>query len=174
MGLFKGDTSPERVEKAIAEVMAGKPAVGIGGQVTVDQDWVTIDRKGAAAKMIRGSGQKRIPLASVTAVDIKEPGATNGYITFSILGGSASPKGIQLAQKDENSVVFSRNHVAEFMAVKQLVEQRILENANRSSAPVAAAPQIDVADQLAKLAALKDQGILSEEEFAAQKAKLLS
>jgi Bacterial PH domain/Short C-terminal domain len=32
---------------------------------------------------------------------------------------------------------------------------------------------IDVADQLAKLAALRDQGVLTEEEFAAQKAKLL-
>ena len=30
------------------------------------------------------------------------------------------------------------------------------------------------ADQLAKLASLKDQGVLSEEEFQAQKAKILS
>ena len=40
------------------------------------------------------------------------------------------------------------------------------------AAPVAAAP--DVADQLQKLAALRDQGILTDDEFAAQKAKLLS
>jgi hypothetical protein len=45
--------------------------------------------------------------------------------------------------------------------------------------PVAAAPAaaaaapVDVADQLKKLADLRDQGILSDEEFAAQKAKLL-
>jgi hypothetical protein len=32
---------------------------------------------------------------------------------------------------------------------------------------------IDVADQLAKFAALRDQGVLTQEEFAAQKAKLL-
>jgi hypothetical protein len=37
-----------------------------------------------------------------------------------------------------------------------------------------AAAQIDVADQLRKLATLRDEGILSDDEFAAQKAKLLS
>lgn len=41
-------------------------------------------------------------------------------------------------------------------------------------APAAAAgPPVDVADQLRKLAELRDQGILTDEEFAAQKAKLL-
>lgn len=36
-----------------------------------------------------------------------------------------------------------------------------------------AGPQASVADQLKELAELKQQGILTEEEFAAQKAKLL-
>jgi len=41
-------------------------------------------------------------------------------------------------------------------------------------APAApAGPPVDLADQLRKLATLRDEGILSEEEFAAQKAKLL-
>jgi hypothetical protein len=39
--------------------------------------------------------------------------------------------------------------------------------------PPAAAPAADPIEQLQKLAALKDQGILTEEEFAAQKAKIL-
>ena len=39
--------------------------------------------------------------------------------------------------------------------------------------PAAAASPVDVADQLRKLAQLRDEGILSEEEFAAQKQKLL-
>ena len=37
----------------------------------------------------------------------------------------------------------------------------------------AAAPEQDTITQLTELAALKDQGILTEEEFAAQKAKIL-
>lgn len=39
--------------------------------------------------------------------------------------------------------------------------------------PAAAEPEPDPIAQLKQLAALKDQGILTEEEFAAQKAKIL-
>jgi len=35
------------------------------------------------------------------------------------------------------------------------------------------AEQVDVVEQLKKFAELRDQGILTEEEFAAQKAKIL-
>lgn len=38
----------------------------------------------------------------------------------------------------------------------------------------AAAPQVDMVGQLQKLAELKDQGILTQAEFDAQKAKLLA
>jgi hypothetical protein len=41
-------------------------------------------------------------------------------------------------------------------------------------APVDAAPAEDPMEQLTKLAGLRDQGILTEEEFSAQKAKILS
>jgi hypothetical protein len=40
-------------------------------------------------------------------------------------------------------------------------------------APPAPAPEEDVITQLERLGALKAQGLLTEEEFAAQKAKLL-
>ncbi len=40
--------------------------------------------------------------------------------------------------------------------------------------PPPAGPPADLSDQLRKLAALRDDGVLSEEEFAAQKARLLS
>jgi hypothetical protein len=39
--------------------------------------------------------------------------------------------------------------------------------------PAPAAPPLDLADQLRKLADLRDAGVLTEEEFAAQKVKLL-
>ncbi len=41
-------------------------------------------------------------------------------------------------------------------------------------APVAAAPAEDPIDQLKKLGALHEQGILTDEEFAAEKAKVLN
>lgn len=42
-----------------------------------------------------------------------------------------------------------------------------------AASPPAAEPQPDLADQLRTLADLRDAGILTDEEFAAQKAKLL-
>lgn len=60
-------------------------------------------------------------------------------------------------------------------------EQQYYEQQGRAAAPVAAAaaptapaaPQRDSIQQLKDLADLKAQGILTEEEFAAQKAKIL-
>ena len=43
----------------------------------------------------------------------------------------------------------------------------------QAPAPAPAAPQVDVVEQLARLGDLRDKGVLTEEEFAAQKAKLL-
>ncbi len=46
----------------------------------------------------------------------------------------------------------------------------------QQAAPPAPAPPVEQStiEQLKELAALKDQGVLTEEEFAAQKAKILS
>ena len=49
--------------------------------------------------------------------------------------------------------------------------QQYAEPQYAAPAPAEAAP--DPIEQLKQLAALKDQGILTEEEFAAQKAKIL-
>jgi hypothetical protein len=55
------------------------------------------------------------------------------------------------------------------------------EEPQQAAAPVAAAPaapaaggEQSVLDQLKQLGELKEQGVLTEEEFAAQKAKLLA
>jgi hypothetical protein len=49
------------------------------------------------------------------------------------------------------------------------------QQAAAAAAPAApSAPAVDVTAELQKLADLKTQGVLTEEEFAAQKAKLLA
>ncbi|TMM24408.1 MAG: SHOCT domain-containing protein [Actinobacteria bacterium] len=50
-----------------------------------------------------------------------------------------------------------------------------LEAQQAANVPAAApaAPQVDMVGQLEKLAQLKDQGVLTQEEFDAQKQKLL-
>lgn len=51
-------------------------------------------------------------------------------------------------------------------------EQEQAAPAQQAAAP--AAPAVDKATELQKLAELKTQGILTEEEFAAEKAKILA
>ena len=55
-------------------------------------------------------------------------------------------------------------------------EQQYAQQAPPPQAPPAAAPAAGTStiDQLKDLAELRDQGVLTEEEFAAQKAKLLA
>jgi len=59
----------------------------------------------------------------------------------------------------------------EFEKLRDHIEDLIAKRMNNSGG---GSSSVDVADELAKLAKLKDQGILSEDEFAKAKAKLLS
>ena len=60
---------------------------------------------------------------------------------------------------------------------QQSAEAQAYEQQQMAPQPVAAPPAApdtsDMVEQLKELASLKDQGILTEEEFAAQKAKIL-
>ncbi|MFC1923673.1 SHOCT domain-containing protein [Chloroflexota bacterium] len=56
---------------------------------------------------------------------------------------------------------------------QQAMQQEAYEQPQEQFAPPPAVPEEDMITQLERLGALKDQGILTEEEFAAQKAKLL-
>ena len=52
--------------------------------------------------------------------------------------------------------------------------QQYAEPVYQQEPPAAAAPEVDPLDQLQKLGELKAAGVLTEEEFAAQKAKILA
>lgn len=73
-----------------------------------------------------------------------------------------------------NNIEFKFTH-GDANRFRSIVTEQLTAGPATQSAPAAlAAPTVDVADQLTKLAALKAQGILTDEEFAAQKAKLLA
>jgi hypothetical protein len=59
--------------------------------------------------------------------------------------------------------------------VKRLLDEAVAASKGVATGPATttAAPVPDLADQLRKLADLRDHGILTDEEFAGQKAKLL-
>ena len=151
-------------------------AKGRTGIITVDESFITIERKGAMAKMTHGftQGQKRIAISQVTSVQFKKPGLAVGYIQFSMAGANESKGGAFKAVKDENSVAFEK-FLTDFEAIRDFVEAKIAERFNRSAeAPTAAPQQSSVSEQIRELAALRDDGLLTEEEFASQKARLLT
>ena len=63
---------------------------------------------------------------------------------------------------------------AKYAAVLPVAEHLIAQRHTRPEPPLATPPATSVADELGKLAQLKTAGVLTEEEFAAEKAKLLS
>ena len=73
----------------------------------------------------------------------------------------------------ENGVQVFEN-VRDPIAVQQALYQEMEDNENRKfDRARGPATQVSVADELSKLAALRDQGHLSESEFQSQKARLL-
>jgi len=60
------------------------------------------------------------------------------------------------------------------MRDRSIAEQKELQKATNEYIREAAGKSVSSADELHKLADLRERGILSEEEFAAQKAKLLA
>ena len=58
--------------------------------------------------------------------------------------------------------------------VAKLVEEAKSQMAGAPAPAPAAAPQPDMIEQLKQLAELRDQGVLADEEFATQKARILA
>lgn len=110
--------------------------------------------------MVFGLKQVELPLKQISALSHKT-GLLFGEIHISTSGGKSV---IQTIPKGE---------VAKIAAIIS----SLIREAHEVKVPVAStvAPQpVDVASQLERLAALMEKGILTPEEFAAQKAKLLS
>jgi Domain of unknown function (DUF4429)/Short C-terminal domain len=169
-----GVSQPESASPGSALPVEAK---GHNGRVSFDGAFVTITRKGGLARMSVGKGEKRIPIASITAVQWKPPGTmVNGYIAFTIAGGNEKQArfGSQTynAVKDENAVIVTKSQKAAFLALREAVESAIAAHHRPASAPIV--QQVSsTADEIKKLAELHAAGALTDEEFAQHKAKLL-
>ena len=108
---------------------------------------------------IRKSGTQAIHFRQVAQVAIEK-----GMIFTNIIVESSGGHVIRLVgvPKDDGD------------KVKGMIDDAVrAAHANKPSTVVHSAPHIDVADQLIKLAALRDSGVLTEDEFQAQKQKIL-
>lgn len=100
------------------------------------------------------------PLRSVNGVQYEAPGCLSfvGYFVVLVAGG------------DNPRVQVPKTH----KTVQLIAEINAAIEAHHQARTASAAPALSLADELAKLAQLKQQGILSEEEFQAQKQRLLA
>ncbi|MEV3848105.1 DUF4429 domain-containing protein [Streptomyces microflavus] len=151
---------------------------GQGGQIEFDGQYVTITRKGFLARATHGKGEKRLHISQIAAIQWKPAGAmVNGFIQFTVPGGNEvrGRLGSQTsnAAKDENSVIFTKQQMPAFEKLRAELDAAVLAQHSPRHAAPAAAPS-SVADELAKLAGLRDAGILTPAEFEAQKARILS
>ena len=142
---------------------------GVGGELEVFEDKVTLAPKGAFGFLTKGlKGTKSIPFESITGIQHKKAGiATNGYIQFSMPGGNESRGGLIAATSDENSFMYRRGDNAVIQEIKEYIERRTKEMRGRPSS------SNNMAEELTKLADLRKQGILSEEEFGKAKQRLI-
>lgn len=144
---------------------------GYNGTLILTDAGVIIKR-GAKGFFLGGGmlrGDKTIPYSSIVAVQLKKAGMTAGYIQLTLKGGSEAKSGLFQSTTDENSInfhsAFGGNNNELFAEAKKLIEERI----NAVNSPV----KNSGLDDLEKLAALKEKGIISEEEFQAKKKQLL-
>ena len=97
-------------------------------------------------------------------------GLVRGMARTAVVAGTATAVSNRVSRRQANKW-------AEQDQQQQYAEpppQQYAEPAYQQAPPAAAAPEVDPLEQLKKLGELKAAGVLTEEEFAAQKAKILA
>ena len=142
---------------------------GRSGTLVITDTGIIMKRSGG---LLSGhtSAEKNIPYKNITAVQFKRAGFTVGFIQFTLKGAGEAKGGVFEAVTDENTVTFANEEkTREFEKAKNLIEERILRANNASSMSQTS----NDFEQLEKLAALRDKGIVTEAEFEAKKKQIL-
>ena len=141
---------------------------GYNGTIILTDAGVIIKR-GAKGFLLGGGmlrGDKTIPYTSIVAVQLKKAGMVAGYLQLTLKGGSEAKSGLMQSTTDENTVNFHSRKNKDFLEAKEKIEARISQTSGSQQSRSSA-------DELEKLAALKEKGILSQAEFDNEKAKIL-
>jgi len=101
------------------------------------------------------------------------PGLLRGVARTAVVAGTAA--GVAGRVQRHQARKFADSDAQVYADRQQAYEDDMADRrGDTQPAPVAAAPQPDMIEQLKQLAQLRDQGILTDEEFNAQKAKILA
>lgn len=142
--------------------------------LVVSDSSITITRKGILNTLNHGlKGEKTIPFKNITAIQLKEPGFTNGYLQFSVLGGNESKGGINAAVSDENTIMFIKKDLEIIKKLKRFIEKRQEEIAN-DSVTINNNQPLSQAEQIKEFKELLDLGIITRDEFEKKKVQILN
>jgi len=150
---------------------------GQNGAILVFENKVRISRSGCMAFITQGGskGDKDIPISSITAIQLKEPGSiSNGYIQFNLSGGDTSTGGTLDATEDENSVMLSSSgHYEKAQKAKQIIEEQMYGDEAEPDAQTSESSDLADAEKIEKYHDLLEKGAISQEEFEEKKAEIL-
>ena len=152
-------------------------AKGVNGQVTLLDDRIRIERKGGLAFLTYGfRGTKEILTREMTSIEYKDAGGVlNGHILFLYRGGrdvKTSVFGDDSIASNENAVIFDRDNQAAFDTLRKMLNEKMDQYNNPQQ--VVMQTGSSYLDELKKLGELRDAGVLTQDEFDQEKAKLLS
>lgn len=145
---------------------------GHNGTLVVNEKNIVIKRGGLTAFITKGaSSDKEVPIKNISAIEFIKPGLlTNGKFQISVPGENAFLNKRQAGGFDENTIIFKKSQTDDFLKAKNLINE-LREKAETVSHTVV--NQLSSADELKKYAELKEQGIISEDDFNAKKKELL-
>lgn len=143
---------------------------GVNGAIELTKNKIIIKRKGFLALMTQGfKGDKEIYINQISSVQLKKTNLLlNGYIQFTFSGGKEAKGGITQATKDENTVIFNKSQEKGFINLKNKIEEYI-HDLNKPIEKI----ENDPFEQIEKLLALKERGIITDEEFEIKKKQIL-
>ena len=99
------------------------------------------------------------------------PGLLRGVARTAVVAGTASAVNGRVQRRQ--AARFAEKDAQTAAEQDAAYQQQVYAQAPPPPPPAPAAPVTDVVAQLKGLGELRDQGVLTEEEFAAQKAKIL-
>ena len=135
-------------------------------------DKLKITPQGMAALFNKGrKGARTIPFEFITAVQFKRSASfTNGYIQFILSEELGKPGDKFDAARDENTVLFGAKDEKAMEEIKDYIEKQIQLLRDPSTPNQSPA---SIASEIEKLVALKNKGVLTEEEFQAAKKRII-
>ncbi len=150
----------------------------VTGQVLrVYEDRVELTQEGVRGAVLQGlQGVKTYYYNSISTIQFKNCGWTNGFIEFTFAGGNDRRGGAWSGAANDNRFTFGKPTIG---AAKKLAEEMeqvnayLQERLKVSKQPQQVVQQNSEADELMKFKMLAEQGVITQEEFEAKKRQIL-